>query len=149
MTASAIFSPAIFTWPCSIQPSLKIFLRTADGEGRKQSITDEKEKDEGRGRKLICRACGTPVTETGQRIEVSGKHSHTFFNPGGHVFELGCFRTAPGCAAVSESSTEFAWFAGYAWRVGVCTGCLTHIGWRFQSGDDSFYGLILKSLVEG
>jgi hypothetical protein len=43
---------------------------------------------------------------------------------------------------------EFTWFAGYTWQIGVCRKCLSHLGWRFQSMGDYFFGLILDRLTE-
>ena len=46
---------------------------------------------------IFCRLCGHRVTSDDQRISVNGSHTHTFFNPAGILFEVGCFRLAPGC----------------------------------------------------
>lgn len=109
---------------------------------------DEIHSGEGRDKKLVCAGCGTVITDQDQRMTVDSKHHHTFFNPAGLVYELGCFRWAPGCLPVGESSAEFSWFAGHVWRVGVCSGCLAHIGWLFESGESSFFGLIVSRLIE-
>lgn len=107
------------------------------------------DEEEEREQKLLCSTCGNAVTAKDQKIEVHGKHQHTFFNPAGIVYNLGCFKDAPGCLAVDEASAEFSWFAGYVWRVVLCRNCLIHLGWQFQSGDDGFYGIIISRLVEG
>lgn len=97
---------------------------------------------------ILCRACRHPVTREEERIAVGGGHRHTFANPSGIVFEIGCFRSAPGCAAVGPPSGEFTWFPGHVWRVGVCAACRLHLGWRFSSaGGAAFYGLILDRLI--
>merc|ERR1711871_35152 len=38
-----------------------------------------------------------------------------------------------------------SWFPGYSWSILVCTGCgePMHIGWKFTSPTDHFYGLIV------
>lgn len=97
---------------------------------------------------IVCRACGTVVTSRNEKIVVGGSHAHTFFNPAGIVFELGCFRRAPGCRNVGEPTSEFTWFAGYLWRFALCSGCRAHLGWFFEGGDNTFYGLILPHLQE-
>jgi hypothetical protein len=44
-------------------------------------------------------------------------------------------------------SLEFTWFAGHSWRITICAGCLTHIGWFFSaSGGQGFFGLIPDKL---
>jgi len=98
---------------------------------------------------ILCRECLHPVTRETERLSVDGAHRHTFANPHGVVFEIGCFRRAPGCAYAGASSDEFSWFAGYTWRVALCAACLIHLGWVFQSsGGDRFHGLILDRLIE-
>jgi hypothetical protein len=87
------------------------------------------------------------VVEAVASTEVSGSHRHTFCNPAGLVFEVGCFAEAPGCVAIGEASEFFSWFPGYAWRVGICRGCTAHLGWSYGEGPD-FWGLVLDRLFE-
>jgi hypothetical protein len=96
---------------------------------------------------IVCRVCGFPVCHPDSAITVAGAHRHTFANPHGIVFEIGCFRNAPGCARVGPATDDFTWFAGYRWRIAICAGCHEHLGWRFEGTGDSFYGLILDRLV--
>lgn len=96
---------------------------------------------------LRCRTCSHTITSDDQRLQIAGSHHHTFFNPVGIVYELGCFNNAPGCSVLGESSSEFSWFAGYLWRIALCARCGTHLGWRFESAvQNNFYGLILSLL---
>ncbi len=97
---------------------------------------------------IYCRECGRTVTGRDQKIAVQGSHAHTFFNPAGIVFELGCFSAAPGCHRVGEASSDFTWFAGFFWSCALCSGCNSHLGWFFEMGDRSFYGLILAKIRE-
>jgi hypothetical protein len=99
-------------------------------------------------RLLVCAACGRRITSPSARTARSGRHAHTFANPHGFVFHIGCFTTAPGCRAASGPSTDFAWFPGFAWQVAVCRGCGEHLGWLFRSAEEAFCGLILDRLVE-
>jgi hypothetical protein len=98
---------------------------------------------------LRCRACGLPITSHQERIEMLERHEHVFFNPHGHVFEIGCFQHAPGCSLFGPPQTEFSWFPGHSWQIAICGSCQTHLGWHFlghQGGD--FFGLILQRLTE-
>jgi hypothetical protein len=114
-----------------------------------QKRTEQRSRSlEDTGRVLVCAACLHAVTTTGARIEMSGRHEHTFTNPHGLVFHIGCFAAAPGCLEVSDPSTEFTWFPTYAWQVAICRGCREHLGWLFRSGDSRFHGLILDRLAE-
>jgi hypothetical protein len=90
------------------------------------------------------------VTSRDDAVEVAGKHRHTFFNPAGILFEIGCFGAASGCANEGTPTTEFSWFPGYAWRYSFCLACGAHLGWQFVSGDGpTFWGLVLSRLIEG
>ena len=99
---------------------------------------------------ILCRQCHQAITRPDDRIAMQGSHRHTFANPHGIVFEIGCFRSVKGCGYAGAASDEFSWFAGYSWRVCVCTMCLTHLGWMFSllKGSDNFHGLILDRLIE-
>ncbi len=97
---------------------------------------------------IYCKACGRAVTSRDQKIAINGSHTHTFFNPAGVVFELGCFSTASGCSRAGEATSEFTWFANYVWRFALCRGCKSHLGWFFETNGSSFFGLILLNLKE-
>jgi hypothetical protein len=120
----------------------------ADGE---TAIVEEDEVDQlsEEERYILCRQCRQAVTRETDRIAVQGAHRHTFANPHGIVFEIGCFKNTISCGYAGEATDEFSWFAGYRWRVCFCSLCLTHLGWIFSSnGDDTFHGLILDRLIE-
>lgn len=127
-----------------------LYLRGAS-EGAGRTVIDAEDQDEEEHeehRVLLCRACSHTITSEKRSIEMNGSHRHTFFNPAGIVFELGCFSEASGVAMFGETSSDFSWFAGYVWRVAVCARCGNHLGWQF-SGARTFYGLILKNLAQG
>lgn len=97
---------------------------------------------------IRCRQCRNILASLDDRISVRGSHQHTFANPHGIVFIIGCFTSVQGCGHVGPPSDEFSWFSGYRWRVAVCLLCLTHLGWFFtSSGKESFHGLILDRLI--
>ncbi len=124
----------------------RLLLRELEGSPGSSPGDSEKpqaERDEG----LVCRQCGYAITKQSQSTEVRGSHSHTFFNPAGIVFEIGCFQNAPGIWVHGPSSSDFSWFSGYRWQIALCNGCTTHLGWYFSSVDGAFFGLILKKLL--
>ena len=96
---------------------------------------------------IFCAHCHHLITTPDEKISVGGAHTHTFTNPHGITYEIGCFRHASGCAQVGESTAQWTWFAGYRWQVAVCAGCQTHVGWSYRSAHDGFSGLILARLV--
>jgi hypothetical protein len=98
--------------------------------------------------RLLCLACGYPITSLRERITAGGAHEHTFANPGGYVFRIGCFGRAPGCVQAGQPTLEHTWFAGHTWRYALCGGCRAHLGWAFRGGQSGFFGLILDRLLE-
>jgi hypothetical protein len=126
-----------------------IFCLRGNGQDRDSLIGTADQREESGGGppdSLYCRACGGLVTDGDQQISVNGSHAHTFFNPAGIVYELGCFRNAPGCSVVGEATMEFTWFANHSWRFGLCLLCDTHLGWLYETAEQTFYGLILTRL---
>jgi hypothetical protein len=104
--------------------------------------------EEDGGQILACARCQQAITTTAARIEVSGSHTHTFTNPDGYRFVIGCFRDASGLRRFSPQSSEATWFAGYTWQIEACSGCKEQLGWLYRSGQDTFHGLIVDCLIE-
>ena len=89
-----------------------------DSPGRDSRSIEKEESEREQQKGLLCRHCRLLITTSRERLDKAGKHLHTFFNPAGVVYEIGCFRRAPGCLPFGPSSTEFAWFKGYSWQLG-------------------------------
>jgi len=138
----------------SATPNRAFFLRIpADQPGAEDDTAIlEKEAEERSPEEeeyILCRQCHQAITKPADRIVMQGSHRHTFANPPGIVFEIGCFRSVTGCGYAGAASDDFSWFAGYSWRVCFCALCLTHLGWMFsRMGSDTFHGLILARLIE-
>ena len=105
-------------------------------------------EEEGEGKVLACAICRQRITTIAARIEVGGAHEHTFVNPHGFRFHIGCFARAVGCVPVGESSSYWTWFPGYTWQIEQCSSCGEHLGWLFRTDDHRFHGLILDRLLE-
>lgn len=99
-------------------------------------------------RVLRCAACGFVLTRDDEAIAVNGRHRRVVCNPAGMVFEICCFRNAPGLAARGPASGEFSWFSGCVWQIALCRKCGAQAGWRF-SGPDLFFALIAGRFVSG
>ena len=98
---------------------------------------------------IVCRQCQQRLTRPSERIQINGAHSHTFANPTGVVFEIGCYNMVSGLQYIGPPSYEFPWFAGYTWQIVICGACQMHLGWYFKgSGSGQFFGLILERLIE-
>ncbi|MBU0996295.1 MAG: hypothetical protein KJ737_27670 [Proteobacteria bacterium] len=135
-------------------PFSKIYyFRGPQKEGSPDVSVVSKNKDDtddmGGGRAIRCRNCLNVVTTDRERIQKNGSHTHTFANPYGNVFEIGCFRHAIGCVYAGSVTTEFTWFKGYGWKLALCRSCMAHLGWVYLSSEESmFHGLIVHRLTE-
>jgi len=130
------------------------FKNPLNKSGGGSSLPGVKEKtrtaDDSSGRPIRCRQCRKIITTSAQRISVQGGHRHSFANPYGYLYEIGCFGTVTGCNHVGPPSSECTWFRGFQWEISYCGRCQAHLGWLFLSGGSSqFAGLILNRLVEG
>ena len=94
---------------------------------------------------LVCASCALRITTDSAATDRGGAHQHSFTNPRGLVFTIGCFSDAA-IAAHGVGTTEYTWFPGYAWRIAACGGCDSHLGWVFTRDGDCFFGLILDRL---
>lgn len=127
-----------------------VFLFREDGRssGDKPSVKKDHQKQADSDRAICCKTCGHSITSRNHKKTVGGSHSHTFFNPAGIVYEIGCFKQAPGCHVAGESTAEFSWFSGYLWRFSFCSNCQSHLGWFYEQGESGFFGLILRQLMD-
>lgn len=82
-------------------------------------------------------------------LEIEGCRIHRRTNPAGIEFEIGCFGAARGAEPAGIPTTEYCWFAGYAWSYSMCRACDIHLGWYFEGTAPPFHGLILECLELG
>jgi len=97
---------------------------------------------------LSCAFCLRPITTADARLDVGGSHEHTFVNPLGFAFRIGCFARAAGLILVGEPTRKWTWFPPCRWQIELCLGCREQLGWLFSSREKAFHGLILDRLVE-
>jgi hypothetical protein len=98
---------------------------------------------------VVCRQCGQRLSKPSERISVGGSYSHTFANPNGIVYEIGCYRMVTGCSFFGPPSYEFPWFSGHSWQIAICGSCQVHLGWLFRGkAGEQFFGLILERISE-
>lgn len=141
-----------FTYPLEVNP-ICWFRAPSDkqgGDNAKRSPQEKPfERESDSEEAILCRQCHQVLTNPSQRTSIQGAHQHTFANPHGVVFQIGCFRSVQGCGYVGPPTSEWSWFKGYSWRMLVCRMCLTHLGWLYTStGNESFSGLILDRIIE-
>jgi hypothetical protein len=110
------------------------------------------EREEPQGseeRYLLCIFCKNRITRSEQRVEINGSHQHLFTNPAGEHFRIGCFAAAAGCRMDGYATSAYTWFAGFSWRIAICSLCGMQLGWYYQAADgQNFFGLILNRLLE-
>lgn len=127
-------------------------LRERHGDGHPARVVESSTRSEPQTAPshgwLVCARCGGFVAEGRARIEVEGKHMHSFINPEGVIFRVGCFAVAPGALPWGEPSKHWTWFAGFEWQAASCRGCWAHLGWLYTAAAVSFVGLILDRVVE-
>lgn len=134
----------------ALSPAAFLFLREIPGDPSGHGAT-QPAADPAAGvaasPDLLCAQCFHPITSESWRVAMAGSHRHVFANPGGHVFEIGCFAAAPGCAALGPPTPDFSWFSGTSWQIAVCAACGLHLGWRYEQAlGGPFFGLILDRL---
>lgn len=98
---------------------------------------------------IFCAKCGHRVTRTRFRLQMNGQFEHVFFNPAGVMFEIQCFKEAPGAPDVGTPTTDHTWFPGYGWNFAICGNCTDNLGWCFKGDGDPqvFFGLIKQKLT--
>ncbi len=127
---------------------LAVFLDSANGKSRRVLVREQDlDHVELEDNELLCVSCSQAITSERQRTAITGKHVHSFSNPEGVDYEIGCFSNATGVQGFGEATEEWTWFPAYSWTIVCCAGCATHLGWCYQnSSGNSFYGLILSCL---
>ena len=110
------------------------------------SSTDTVEKVE---RAVRCGRCDHALTSEREKIEVAGRHAHTFMNPSGVIFHIVCYREVPGATIEGPHEKETSWFPDTAWQYANCERCRGQIGWAYVNleGGERFFGLIEDVIV--
>ena len=71
--------------------------RGGHSDTRLQRKSGEQDQQADAGRALLCARCSSPITTRDQHRTMHGMHEHTFANPHGIIYRIGCFRNA--CSA--------------------------------------------------
>ena len=111
-------------------------------------VEHEKKIKNNEASSILCRSCNNVITDKSSKIQIDGSFAHTFANPHGIIFRIGCFNSAPGVIFSKQESGQFSWFSDFVWSVCACSFCATHLGWRFRKEEKVFFGLVLATLVE-
>lgn len=129
------------------QINYQLYIHSTDKKRKEDTKSKNKEKEE-KEKYILCGTCENKITQPTFKLEINGAFRHTFLNPEGHVFHIGCFQEADGCAVFGEPTSEWSWFKEFTWRNARCNQCLKQLGWYYHSHlDQFFFGLILDSLI--
>lgn len=141
-----LIEPQGFTALCRYGSFL--FKGGADSKTEKiKKILEKSDLDENEEQAILCKACRNKICSPASGIEVNGRHRHTFYNPEGVIYHIGCFAPAPGCIMQGKPTLHFTWFAEYSWNFALCANCHIHLGWYYRSeAERNFFGLILNKL---
>ena len=81
--------------------------------------------------RLCCARCGLELAHPAETIAIEDAVDHRCTNPAGITYDIRCYRAAR-LPTLDPPRSEHSWFAGYAWQIGDCPQCATHLGWRFS-----------------
>ena len=101
---------------------------------------------------ILCRDCEREISTNSHVISVGPDGANqAFANPAGYLREVLTVSEAWNLSYETDASTDFTWFAGYAWRICYCDVCNSHLGWRYEAADEivslrAFYGLLSKAI---
>ncbi|XP_013193047.2 protein cereblon isoform X2 [Amyelois transitella] len=124
---------------------------------------------------LLCRKCGADVADSHYLFSIPSSGAHktekqnlfgrqnvtvqTLVNPFGIKFEIVTAQKAR-CENIGPHQAADSWFPGYVWQICTCPHCGQHLGWTFESVDNSdtkdetslmkvhsFHGLILSNIL--
>jgi hypothetical protein len=98
-------------------------------------------------RDLLCKNCKNRITSPDKTVTVDGEHVHTFTNPEGVTYRIGCYASAGGCIITGLPTFEDTWFEEFCWDFALCSSCFTHLGWYYLGESESFFGLTLDRLT--
>ena len=133
-----------------------LYLKQDDatrGQGQQDPHSDQA-TEEKEHHPLVCRRCGAEISHLDAIFTIDSDNAvRVFPNPYGHLREIITLMRAQGLQIVGPPTTEFSWFAGFAWEVAYCANCGNHLGWQFTAVSDGaepklFYGLLRSELVE-
>lgn len=100
---------------------------------------------------LVCRRCRIFISTEASVFSVTeGGAIRVFPNPSGWLRKIVTVRRADNVVPVGAGTTDFTWFAGYAWTIVVCAGCGAHLGWLYEDVAGQplarFFGLLVDAV---
>lgn len=107
--------------------------RRGPSSSRSQAVRSNESLAEGSEGWVRCATCAARLAHQSWMLGEGGRAPLVFKNPHGIVFYLLLVARVVGAHFEGPPTSEFTWFRGYAWRVGYCSQCQTHVGWHFSA----------------
>jgi hypothetical protein len=85
-----------------LAPIPVLFRKSTEQNQKLDQRPDVEELGKEEEEKFYCASCGHLITTGRWLISVDGGHEHTFFNPAGIIFDIRCFKEAPGAVAAGN-----------------------------------------------
>ncbi|MBP7280081.1 MAG: hypothetical protein KBA66_00795 [Leptospiraceae bacterium] len=98
---------------------------------------------------ILCASCSFIITSNEFTYFVNGQHEYSFKNPSNILYSIRLFSRADGSIDIDSPSIQFTWFPDFAWNFAICSNCTSHLGWKYHSQSNSFFGLITERLKSG
>lgn len=101
---------------------------------------------------IVCKQCKMKIAKFDSLFPMSKEGVRTnFCNSYGFIHDTHTvMNTLPDSVVITgDLTSEFCWFPGYMWQYAYCTGCRTHLGWKYLSRNLSpktFLGLSGNSI---
>lgn len=149
----------ILGWEAKIGPEAPpgpVWALDPEREGRPrppEAAPDDPEVADDDAPAWVCRRCQARITTRDAAFAMTPAGVvQVFPNPGGWMRKIVTVRWAEGWHPYGGPTTDFTWFAGYAWTIVVCAGCGAHLGWLYEASAAGtparFFGLLLDALAE-
>lgn len=97
---------------------------------------------------ILCAFCLFRITSDEFSFFVNSQHEYEFKNPANILFQIRLFSKADGCIDINSPSLQFTWFPNFAWNFALCLKCKSHLGWKYHSESNSFFGLISDRIIK-
>lgn len=132
---------------------LRLLQEDATEKSRAPGVSSEGGAETEEESAFLCARCESEITWRAALFAMrAGSAVQVFPNPFGQMKVILTFRDATAVRVIGTATTEFTWFAGYAWSVVYCAHCRSHLGWLFEAVADAepraFFGLLRDALVE-
>lgn len=114
-------------------------------------VKSSRNDDDKQRKNYFCVRCGTLITNSAALVNIIGSRDHSYVNPAGIRCNFTTFIECENVLVDEQLYLEHSWFNGYGWRFLMCTNCMLHLGWKFDSvgkgvAPEGFFGVLIGSV---